>query len=142
MKIKIINGPNINLLGIREKKIYGKKSFKKIKLYIKKKIKSNIYYYQSNSESKLIKEIQKSYKKIDFFILNLAAYSYYSISILDALLSVNIPFLEVHISNIFKREKFRKKSIFSKYSIGFLTGFGLYGYYMAIKYLIYSNNNK
>ncbi|MGX7582558.1 type II 3-dehydroquinate dehydratase [Candidatus Vidania fulgoroideorum] len=138
MKIKIINGPNINLLGIREKKIYGNKKISFIENYIKKKInkKIKIFFYQYNSEKKIIEEIQKSYKKINFFVLNLAAYSYYSIAILDALLSVNIPFIELHISNIFNRENFRKKSIFSKYSAGFISGFGLYGYYLSVKYII------
>ncbi|WP_458659074.1 type II 3-dehydroquinate dehydratase [Candidatus Vidania fulgoroideorum] len=141
MIIKIINGPNINLIGKREPKKYGNKNIYFIKKIIKNKIyKKNIkiIFKQYNSESKIIKEIQK--KKCDYFILNLAGLSYYSISILDALLGVKIPFIEVHISNIFKRESIRRKSIISKFSIGFISGMGVYCYYLAVKYIILKNN--
>ncbi|MGX7576516.1 type II 3-dehydroquinate dehydratase [Candidatus Vidania fulgoroideorum] len=133
MKIKIINGPNINLIGEREKKIYGSEKIIKTIKKIKKKFKK-IYYFQSNSESKIINEIQKS-RKFDFFIINLGAYSYTSIAILDALLAVKVPYIEVHISNIFKREKIRRNSIISKNSLCFISGFGLYSYIISINYI-------
>ncbi|MGX7577339.1 type II 3-dehydroquinate dehydratase [Candidatus Vidania fulgoroideorum] len=142
MKIKIINGPNINLLGYRQKKIYGTKSVKYIKKYIKKYItkkKLSVKIFNYNSESKIIKEIHKSANKTNYFIINLAAFSYYSVAILDALLAVKISYIEVHISNIFKREKFRAKSIFKTNSEGFISGMGIYGYVLALKYILYLN---
>ncbi|MGX7582838.1 type II 3-dehydroquinate dehydratase [Candidatus Vidania fulgoroideorum] len=135
MKIKIINGPNINLIGTREKKIYGNKSINVIKKTINNKYK-NVYYFQSNSESKIIKEIQKSKNNIDYFIINLGGFSYTSVAILDSLLAVKIPYIELHISNIFKREKFRKNSIISSNSTCFISGFGLYSYIISINYII------
>ncbi|MGX7586225.1 type II 3-dehydroquinate dehydratase [Candidatus Vidania fulgoroideorum] len=136
MKIKIINGSNINLIGEREKNIYGKYKIKDALLKIKKKYK-NVEFFQSNSEGKIINEIQKSKNLFDFFIINLGGYSYTSISILDALLAVKIPYIEIHISNIYKREKFRKNSIISSNSMCFMSGFGLQSYSMAIEYLFF-----
>ncbi|MGX7589363.1 type II 3-dehydroquinate dehydratase [Candidatus Vidania fulgoroideorum] len=132
-KIKIINGPNLNLLGIREKKIYGKKNFKSIKKIIKKN--KNLFFFQSNNEYKIIKEIHNSYKKINYFIINPAGLSYNSFSLLDSLISVKIPYVEVHISNIFKR-KGRNNTIFSKNSLGLISGFGIKSYIYALNFLL------
>ncbi|XAO72529.1 MAG: type II 3-dehydroquinate dehydratase [Candidatus Vidania fulgoroideorum] len=133
IKVKIINGPNINFLGIRETDKYGKKNINYLRKIIYKKKKT--YFFQSNNEYKIIKEIQKSYKNINYIIINPAGFTYNSFSILDSLLAVNIPFIEIHISNIFKREKERKKSIFSKYSSGFISGIGIYAYELALEYI-------
>ncbi|MGX7576939.1 type II 3-dehydroquinate dehydratase [Candidatus Vidania fulgoroideorum] len=129
IKIKILNGPNMNILGIREK-IYGNNIENDIKKSIFKI--ENLYYFQSNSEKEIINEIHSSINNIKYFVINLTAFSYYSISILDALLSSKIPFYEVHISNVFKREKLRSKSIFSKYSKGFISGFGINSYIYSV----------
>ncbi|MGX7583130.1 type II 3-dehydroquinate dehydratase [Candidatus Vidania fulgoroideorum] len=134
IKIGVINGPNINILGERQRKIYGGKKLKEIERIIKNKYKKfNISFFQSNSESKIIKKIQKS--NYNFYIINMAGFSYNNIAILDALISKKRKIIEVHISNIFKREKIRRKSIFSKYSIGVITGFGYIGYILSLEYI-------
>ncbi|UOQ33142.1 3-dehydroquinate dehydratase II [Candidatus Vidania fulgoroideae] len=134
-RIFIINGPNMNLLGERQKKIYGKKSLKDIKKIIKKEFSSHfkISFFQSNCEGKIVNKIQNS--DFDYYIINMAGFSYNSVAILDAITSKERKIIEVHMSNIFKREKFRSKSIFSKYSIGVITGFGYMSYVLALKYL-------
>ncbi|MGX7458803.1 type II 3-dehydroquinate dehydratase [Candidatus Vidania fulgoroideorum] len=141
MRIDIVNGPNLNLLGIRQTDIYGKTCFLQIRRLLKSKFcntKAIINIYQSNSESKLISFIQNS--NADYFIINMAGYSYCSVSILDSLLYKHIPYIEVHISNIYKREKFRSKSIFTRYSMGLILGLGYYVYYLSVYYILISNN--
>ncbi|WP_343189331.1 type II 3-dehydroquinate dehydratase [Buchnera aphidicola] len=135
-KILLLNGPNLNLLGFREPKLYGNINFKKLIKIIKKKAKKlncKLYHFQSNSENKLINKIHISQKKIDYIIINPAAFTHTSIALRDALLAVKIPFIEVHISNIFSREKFRSKSWFSDISQGIISGFGIDGYLIALK---------
>ncbi|MGX7589219.1 type II 3-dehydroquinate dehydratase [Candidatus Vidania fulgoroideorum] len=135
-KILIINGPNLNMLGIREPKKYGTYSLnfinKKIKHYFDKKIK--LFFYQSNSEEKIINKIHEFYGIIDYIVINPAGYTYYSYSILDAILSIKVKYIEVHITNIFRNK--RKKSIFSKNAICVITGMGYIGYIIALAYLI------
>ncbi|QSW37808.1 3-dehydroquinate dehydratase [Candidatus Vidania fulgoroideae] len=133
--ITIINGPNMNLLGKRQKNIYGTKSLKTIihNLYHEFKNKAIIKHFQSNSEEQLIKKIHTTQSK--YIILNMAGFSYNNIAILDALLAKNTKFLEVHMSNIFNRNKFRRKSIFSKYAMGVLIGLGDKVYKTAVYYL-------
>ncbi|UOQ38067.1 3-dehydroquinate dehydratase II [Candidatus Vidania fulgoroideae] len=134
-KVIVLNGPNINILGIRQTEIYGRKSLKDIEKIIVKKFGSifKIYFFQSNSESKIINKLQKI--DYDYYIINMAGFSYYNIAILDAIIAKKRKFIEVHMSNIFKREKYRSKSIFSKYSIGVITGFGYMSYILAFEYL-------
>ena len=138
-KIIIINGPNLNMLGKREPDIYGKESYsdinKKIRDYFSGR-NITIEFYQSNCEGEIVDKIQEGYEVYDGIIINPGAYSHYSIAILDALLAVNLPAVEVHISNIFKREDFRQKSITSKGCRGVISGFGNYGYIMAIEALL------
>ena len=135
MKILVINGPNINMLGIREPDIYGKENFasleKKIKAYCKSK---NIgaKLFQSNCEGKLVTEIQRAYKKFDGIIINPGAYTHTSIAILDALKAVAVPTVEVHISDVNAREEFRKTSYVSLYAKKTIMGKGKDGYYLAI----------
>ncbi|MFW6028615.1 MAG: type II 3-dehydroquinate dehydratase [Halanaerobiales bacterium] len=139
-KITVINGPNINFLGIREKSIYGQLSYDNLKdILIKKAEKENINIecFQSNSEGEIIDKIQSCYKQeIDGIVINPAAYTHYSIAIRDAISAVEIPCVEVHISNIHKRESFRRESVIAPVCIGQISGFGLKGYILAIDSLL------
>ena len=134
-KIIIINGPNINLLGEREQSQYGSITFEKLKENCLKKSKELglvIEFAQSNIEGELVNIIQDSIKKFDGIIINAAGYTHTSVAILDALLAVKLPTIEVHITNIYNREEFRKKSLISKAAKGIICGFGVKGYIMAI----------
>ncbi|MFR5266102.1 type II 3-dehydroquinate dehydratase [Clostridium sp.] len=139
MKIKLINGPNLNFLGIREKGIYGTKSFEEVERYVieeGKKLGHEIISFQSNIEGELINAIQDAYlNDYDGIIINPGAYTHYSIALYDALKSVNMKCVEVHLSNVHKREEFRHKSVTAAACIGQITGFGEYGYIMAINAL-------
>jgi 3-dehydroquinate dehydratase-2 len=134
-KIVIINGPNLNLLGKREPDIYGASGFEE---YFSELQKHNtdlvIEYYQSNIEGKLVNKIQETEGKFDGIILNAAAYTHTSVAIHDAIGAISVPVLEVHISNIYKREEFRHKSIISAKCIGMISGLGLKGYQLALDY--------
>ncbi len=136
MKVLIINGPNINLIGKREIEIYGQISYDEIMNRCKKFAKDKgvlLDTFQSNSEGELVDRIQRS--DFGFLIGNFGALTHYSYSIRDAILSVNKPFIEVHLSNIFKREEWRTRSILSDISIGVITGFGWYSYILALQYI-------
>jgi len=139
MKIMVINGPNLNFLVIREKHIYGSKSFEKIENYIKECSKSlghDIEMLQSNIEGEIINFIQRAYyEKYDGIIINPGAFTHYSYAIYDAIKSVNIDTVEVHLSQIYDREDFRQKSVTAPACIGQICGFGEYGYIMAINAL-------
>lgn len=134
-KIVIINGPNLNLLGKREPDIYGASGFEE---YFSELQKHNtdlvLEYYQSNIEGKLVNKIQETDGKFDGIILNAAAYTHTSVAIHDAIGAISVPVLEVHISNIYKREEFRHKSIISAKCIGMISGLGLKGYQLALDY--------
>lgn len=136
MKILVVNGPNINFLGIREKNIYGKNTYKDLCDYVEsegKKLGVEVEVVQSNSEGEIIDFLQDAYsKKVDGIVINPGAYTHYSIAIYDALKGVNIPTVEVHISNIHTREEFRRKSVTAPACIGQICGFGFYGYIMGI----------
>ena len=139
MKILVINGPNINMLGIREKNIYGNNDYNSLVEKIKKEASElgcQVDFFQSNIEGEIITSIQKALGVYDGIIINPAAYTHYSIGILDALKSVNIPAIEVHISNIHQREDFRKKSITVEGCIGQISGLGFEGYTLALRGLI------
>lgn len=139
MKIMVINGPNLNFLGIREKHIYGLKSFEKIENYIKECSKSlghDIEMLQSNIEGEIINFIQRAYyEKYNGIIINPGAFTHYSYAIYDAIKSVNIDTVEVHLSQIYDREDFRQKSVTAPACIGQICGFGEYGYIMAMNAL-------
>lgn len=139
-KIMIINGPNLNFLGIREKDIYGSLNYEtlceQIKNYAEFK-NINFTFLQSNIEGEIINFIQKAYKeKYDAIVINPGGYTHTSVSIFDAIKAVSIPTVEVHISNIHKREEFRSKCLIAGACIGQITGFGKYSYILAIKYLL------
>ena len=135
MNIVIINGPNLNLLGEREPKIYGKETLKSIEKKCKEHAKKNkikIDFFQSNIEGEIVTKIQKSRAKFDGLIINAAAFTHTSVAILDALNLVKIPNIEIHISNIFHREEFRHKSLISGAVNGLICGLGSYGYILSI----------
>ena len=137
-KIIIINGPNLNLLGEREKSQYGSETLPTIKkkcLDLGKKLKLQIKFVQSNIEGELVTQIQKSRKKYDGLIINAGGYTHTSVSILDALLTLKIPIIKLHISNIYSREVFRQKSLISRTASGIICGFGTKGYIMSINAL-------
>ncbi|MCS4586064.1 type II 3-dehydroquinate dehydratase [Clostridium perfringens] len=148
MKIMVINGPNLNLLGIREKKkSMVLKDFNQVIDYIKeegKELGLEVNCFQSNIEGEIINFIHNAYfEKYDGIIINPGAYTHYSIAIYDALKGVEIPTVEVHLSNIHKREEFRRKSVTAPACIGQISGFGEYGYIMAMNALkIILNLNK
>lgn len=138
MRVLIINGPNINLLGIREPDIYGDETYKGLCRKIEKRADElNVYaeMYQSNHEGDIIDKIQDSYNKAFGIVLNAGAYTHTSIAILDALKAVQIPTVEVHISNTDEREEFRKTSYVGMYAEKTIMGKGTDGYIEAIEYL-------
>jgi 3-dehydroquinate dehydratase II len=137
MKIQIINGPNLNLLGKRETSIYGSQSFEEFFTLLKKKFpETTLQYFQSNVEGEIVNKLHEVGFTIDGVILNAGAYTHTSVAIHDAIAGIKTPVVEVHISNVYAREEFRHKSLISSKCAGMLTGFGMEGYAMAIHYLI------
>ncbi|MBQ6543809.1 MAG: type II 3-dehydroquinate dehydratase [Clostridia bacterium] len=139
MRILVLNGPNMNLLGIREKDIYGESSYRELCRMIERKADElNVYVdmYQSNHEGDLVDKIQETYKGTDGIIINPAAYTHTSIAILDALKTVKKPTVEVHITDISEREDFRKLSYVSMYAEKTIMGKGFDGYIEALEYLV------
>ena len=146
-KIIILNGPNLNLLGEREKDKYGNISLKDIENNSKEFTKKNdieLSLYQSNIEGELVEEIQKSRQGQDGLIINAGGYTHTSVAIHDALKILKIPIIELHITNIYNREDFRHKSLISKLATSVLCGFGVYGYIMALEAMqkILKNENR
>jgi 3-dehydroquinate dehydratase-2 len=140
MKISVLNGPNLNLLGTREPEIYGTETLHDIEnrlttLALESSI--DIDFFQSNSEDGLIDRLHQAKKdSIDYVIINPGAFTHTSVALRDAFLGTNIPFIEVHISNIYSREDFRKKSFLSDISTGLITGLGTAGYEFALSSII------
>ena len=137
MKIAIINGPNLNLLGKRETDIYGNMPFEKFLEALQQKYPSvEISYFQSNVEGELVNELQRTGFDYDGIILNPAAYTHTSIAIGDAIAAIKVPVIEVHISNVHAREEFRKLSHVSAKAAGSIFGLGLKGYELALEYFV------
>ena len=135
MKIQIINGPNLNLLGKRETSIYGDQSFEQFFETLQKRFPAvELQYYQSNVEGELVNKLHEVGFSFDGIIINAGAYTHTSVAIHDAIGGIKTPVVEVHISNIHARESFRHTSLITSKCAGMLTGFGLEGYAMAIKY--------
>jgi len=135
-KILVINGPNLNLLGTREKEKYGNTSLPDIQKKCEvhgKKIGLEVDFKQSNVEGELVEEIQKARKEHHGLIINAGGYTHTSVAIHDALKILKIPIIELHITNIYNREEFRHKSLISKLASGILCGFGTDGYIMALQ---------
>lgn len=142
MKIIIINGPNLNLLGKREPGIYGHKNFNTFFNNLKKNFNAiDLEYFQSNIEGELIDKLHEVGFTYDGVILNAGGYTHTSVAISDAIAAITTPVIEVHISNIYAREEFRHKSIITKECAGIISGLGLEGYMLAITYLIDNANN-
>lgn len=137
MKISIINGPNLNLIGNRETDIYGSETFEHYFQKLRKKYENvDFDYFQSNVEGEIITEIQSAGAKMDAIILNPAGYSHTSVAIGDAIAAIKVPVIEVHISNIDAREEFRKLSYVSAKCKGTISGLGLKGYALAVEYFL------
>jgi len=135
MKILILNGPNLNLTGERETKLYGTLSFEDYLEELKKRFPElDIDYYQSNIEGDIIDKMQEANFEFNAIILNAGAYTHTSVAIGDTVKAIEIPVVEVHISNIFSRESFRHKSYIAPYCIGSISGFGLVSYRLALAY--------
>jgi 3-dehydroquinate dehydratase-2 len=134
MRIQIINGPNLNLLGVREPEIYGKKGFEEF-LHVLRNSYHDVCidYYQSNVEGELINKIHEVGFDLDGIVLNAGAYTHYSLALMDAIKSVNTPVIEVHISNVHQREQFRHHSMISSACKGVICGFGIDSYRLAIE---------
>ncbi len=138
LKVLVINGPNLNMLGKREPDKYGNLTLNDIEAKLKKNAqdkKIELTCFQSNSEGEIVDFIQKNGENADFLIINPGAYTHTSIAIRDAILSVDISTIEVHLTNIYSRESFRRKSFISDIALGVISGFGWYGYVMALDFI-------
>lgn len=140
MKIAIINGPNLNLLGKREPDVYGNTTFESYFEMLKERYPAvEFEYFQSNIEGEIISKIQEFGFSSDGIVLNAAAYTHTSVGIGDAVKAVSAPIVEVHISNVYQREDFRHESYISAHAMGVIVGFGLLGYELAIRSLVERN---
>lgn len=138
-KVLVIHGPNLNMLGEREQNVYGKVTMKEINDNLKQKAtkkKIKIDFFQSNTEGEIVDKIQEANKKYDYIIINPGAFTHYSIAVRDAIASITVKVIEVHLSNIYAREEFRKESVTAPVSLGQISGFGPASYYMALDYII------
>jgi 3-dehydroquinate dehydratase-2 len=138
--ILVVNGPNLNLLGARETRHYGKDTLKSIIARLGRRARQarvRLATFQSNSESALVERIQQARGEgVDFIVINPAAYTHTSVALRDALAAVGIPFIEVHLSNIFAREPFRRESYFSDIAVGVVSGLGARGYELALEFAL------
>lgn len=142
--ILILHGPNLNLLGVREPEVYGSITLGDVNRSLEQLAKNNgveIDFFQSNAESALIDRVQLTMTDgTNFIIINPAAYTHTSVALRDALAAVRVPFIEVHISNVFSRESFRRHSYFSDLAIGVISGLGVKGYELALQYALHQNH--
>lgn len=142
MKIQIINGPNLNLLGKRETSIYGSQSFDDFLEKLRARFPAvELFYYQSNVEGEIVNKLHEVGFTFDGIVINAGAYTHTSIAIHDAIGGITTPVVEVHISNVHAREEFRHKSLITSKCVGMLTGFGMEGYAMALSYLLRAGKN-
>ena len=139
--ILVLHGPNLNLLGNREPEIYGNDTLEEINRNLSKLAKEaevGLVSFQSNSEAELISRIQQAIgDETDFIIINPAAFTHTSVALRDALAAARLPFIEVHLTNIFARETFRRKSYFSSLALGVISGLGARSYYLSFEYAIH-----
>jgi 3-dehydroquinate dehydratase-2 len=134
MNIQIINGPNLNLLGVREKSIYGDSSFEDYLVTLRKRYANiTINYYQSNVEGEIINKLHEVGFSCDGIVINAGAYTHTSVAISDAIAGIKTPVIEVHISNVYKREEFRHKSLLAANCRGVIAGFGMDSYRLAVE---------
>jgi len=139
-RLLVINGPNLNLLGARERRHYGTETLGSIIGKLTRRAAAagaSLAAFQSNSESELVERIQQArQEEVDFIIINPAAYTHTSVAMRDALAAVGIPFIEVHLSNVFARESFRHRSYFTDIAVGIVSGLGAQGYELALDYAL------
>ena len=139
MNLLLINGPNLNLVGRREPSIYGSQTLEDIQkelLALARELDVKLEFFQSNSEGEMIDCIHKSVGSIDGILINAGAYTHTSIALRDALLGVAVPYVEVHLSNIYSREEFRHKSFLSDKALGLVCGFGTNSYQLALQGIV------
>lgn len=137
MKIMIINGPNLNLLGKREPGIYGNQTFEEYLAHLTTTFPNvDFDYYQSNIEGELINKLHEVGFLYDGILLNAGGYTHTSVALSDAIAAIRTPVIEIHISNIFAREEYRHISLLSKHCVGIISGFGMYGYQMGVQALL------
>lgn len=144
-KILVINGPNLNFLGIREPSVYGADNLQTLVSSLEaqaQELGCALECFQSNSEGAIVDKIQQAYGTTDFILINAGAYTHTSVAILDALSAVSIPFIEIHISNVHAREEFRHHSYLSAKAMGVIVGFGLNGYRYALDHAVSYLNKK
>ncbi len=145
MKILFLNGPNLNLLGRREREVYGRTTLAEIETEVRKRaanLRSKIEFRQSNLEGELVSWIQEARGKFDVIVLNAAAYTHTSIALRDAIAAVGIPTIEVHLSNVHARERFRQKSLIAPVCVGQITGFGTNSYILALEAAVNINGRQ
>ena len=136
MKVLVIHGPNLDLLGERQPEVYGKLTLKEINEKIAKlakELKCEVEFFQSNHEGEIVETIGKAKSKYDFLIINPAAYTHTSVAVSDAIVATGIPTIEVHLSNIYAREEFRRKSLIAPVAVGQICGFGPDSYLLALR---------
>ena len=141
MKIIVVNGPNLNMLGKREPELYGSLTLGEIESFLTSRVAAadgdvSLSFFQSNSEGEIVTAIQDARGKFDGLVINPAAYTHTSVAIRDAILSTGLPAVEVHLSNIYRREDFRRKSFISGVSLGIVSGFGAESYYLGLSGLV------
>ena len=139
MDLLLINGPNLNLVGKREPSIYGSQTLEDIQeqlLILATELDVRLKFFQTNSEGELINRIHESLDSVEGILINAGAYTHTSIAIRDALLGVAIPYIEIHLSNIYSREEFRHKSLLSDKALGLVCGFGANSYHLALKGMV------
>ena len=142
--VLVLHGPNLNLLGLREPIHYGNSTLADIDARLKERAKQAnvaLQSFQSNSEVELIQQLHTLANKVDFIIINPAAFTHTSVALRDALSAVKVPFIEVHLSNIYARESFRHHSYFSDIAVGVISGLGAQGYLLALDYAIQTFSN-
>ena len=145
MHILVLNGPNLNMLGVRNPQIYGKQSLKDIENLLRKRLEGldvQMDFEQSNMEGELVEYIQKARGKYDYILLNAAAYTHTSVAIRDAIEAAEVPTVEIHLSNVAKREDFRHISFIAPVCVGTVAGFGVYSYLMALEYVLAKEKEK
>jgi len=139
-QLLLLNGPNLNLLGTREPGIYGAATLAEIEARLQARAKAAgvaLAAFQSNSEAELVERVQQAGRDgVDFILVNPAAYTHTSVALRDALAAVAIPFVEIHLSNVFARESFRRESYFSDIAVGVISGLGPVGYELAFEYAL------
>ena len=145
LHVLVLHGPNLNMLGVREPAHYGNNSLAdiNIRLQVRARAANTILSdFQTNSEADMIEQIHAAYQKVDFILINPAAFTHTSVALRDALSAVAIPFIEIHLSNVHARETFRHHSYFSDLAVGVISGLGAQGYELALEYVLTQHTHK